>query len=84
VLIAATKSAALAFGVAASVQLVFIGILVTLPVRRPLGSSTPHSAKEIFAGLHFIRRTPIFLAAITLDLLAVLMGGAVACFRFTP
>jgi MFS family permease len=78
VLIAATKSAAVAFGVAALVQLVFIGILLTLPVRRPLGSSTPHSAKEMFAGLHFIRRTPIFLAAITLDLLAVLMGGAVA------
>lgn len=78
VLIAATKSAALAFGVAAAVQLVFIGILLTLPVRRPLGSNAPHSAKEIFAGLHFIRRTPIFLAAITLDLLAVLVGGAVA------
>jgi len=78
VLIAATKSAALAFWMAAFFQLVFIGILLTLPARRPLGSSTPHSAKEIFAGLHFIRRTPIFLAAITLDLLAVLVGGAVA------
>ena len=42
------------------------------------GSDAPHSAKEIFAGLHFIRRTPVFLAAITLDLLAVLVGGAVA------
>ena len=78
VLIAATKSAALAFWMAAFFQLVFIGILLTLPARRPLGSSAPHSAKEIFAGLHFIRRTPIFLAAITLDLLAVLVGGAVA------
>jgi MFS family permease len=77
-LIAATKTAALAFGMAALFQVVFIGILLTLPARRPLGSSTPHSAKEIFAGLHFIRRTPVFLAAITLDLLAVLVGGAVA------
>jgi MFS family permease len=29
-------------------------------------------------GLHFIRRTPILLAAISLDLFAVLFGGAVA------
>jgi MFS family permease len=29
-------------------------------------------------GLHFIRRTPVLLAAISLDLFAVLFGGAVA------
>jgi MFS family permease len=79
ILIAATKGAALAFLMAAVCQVVFIAILFTLPARRPLGTTdAPHSAKEIFAGLHFIRRTPIFLAAITLDLLAVLVGGAVA------
>jgi MFS family permease len=78
ILIAATKSAALAFGVAALLQLVFIGLLLTLPVHRSLISTAPRSPREIFAGLHFIRRTPIFLAAITLDLLAVLVGGAVA------
>jgi MFS family permease len=78
-LIAATKSAALAFGIAALCQVVYLAILLTLPARRPVSSSdTPHSAREIFAGLHFIRRTPVFLAAITLDLLAVLVGGAVA------
>lgn len=36
---------------------------------------TLHSA---FEGLRFIRRTPILLAAISLDLFAVLFGGAVA------
>ena len=36
---------------------------------------TLHSALE---GLRFIRRTPILLAAISLDLFAVLFGGAVA------
>ena len=36
---------------------------------------TLHSAVE---GLRFIRRTPILLAAISLDLFAVLFGGAVA------
>ncbi|MEO5724790.1 MAG: MFS transporter [Ilumatobacteraceae bacterium] len=41
------------------------------PDERP----TLHSA---FEGLRFIRRTPILLAAISLDLFAVLFGGAVA------
>lgn len=77
-LIAATKSAALAFGVAAFFQLVFIGVLFSLPALRSQAAALPHSAREIFAGLHFIRRTPVFLAAISLDLLAVLVGGAVA------
>lgn len=36
---------------------------------------TLHSAME---GLRFIRRTPILLAAISLDLFAVLFGGAIA------
>ncbi|HZO98573.1 MAG TPA: MFS transporter [Gaiellaceae bacterium] len=33
---------------------------------------------ELLAGLHFVRRTPVLLGAITLDLVAVLFGGAVA------
>ncbi len=41
------------------------------PDQRP----TLHSA---FEGLRFIKRTPILLAAISLDLFAVLFGGAVA------
>lgn len=45
--------------------------------RKPDPSDRPslHSALE---GLRFIRRTPILFAAISLDLLAVLFGGAVA------
>jgi MFS family permease len=77
-LIAVTGNARLAFGVAAFFTLLFIAILFTLPVLPARASAAPHSAREIFAGLHFIRRTPVFLAAITLDLLAVLVGGAVA------
>jgi MFS family permease len=42
---------------------------------RPDQRPTLHSALE---GLRFIRRTPILLAAISLDLFAVLFGGAVA------
>ena len=33
---------------------------------------------SLFAGLRFVRRTPVLLGAISLDLVAVLFGGAVA------
>jgi MFS family permease len=38
----------------------------------------PMTAKTIFAGLHFIWRQKLILGAISLDLFAVLLGGAVA------
>lgn len=68
---------------AATSVLIFIGIIGILRVQfvRPptLRTSddkpTLHSTYE---GLHFIRRTPILLAAISLDLFAVLFGGAIA------
>ena len=63
--------------------LIVIGIVGILRVqylrepapRDPDEKVTLHSAME---GLRFIRRTPILLAAISLDLFAVLFGGAVA------
>ena len=45
---------------------------------RPAAPATPHRAQDVFAGFRFVRRNPLFLAAITLDLFAVLFGGAVA------
>jgi MFS family permease len=38
----------------------------------------PMTAKTVFAGLHFIWREKLILGAISLDLFAVLLGGAVA------
>jgi MFS family permease len=77
-LIAETGTATLPFAAAAVGQLVFMAMLRTLPARRPVPAGTAHSAHDVFAGFRFIRRNPIFLAAITLDLFAVLFGGAVA------
>ena len=37
-----------------------------------------HALGDRLAGLRFVRRTPVFLGAISLDLVAVLFGGAVA------
>ena len=77
-LIALTGSATLAFALAAVGQVVFVVALSTMPVRRPPPATSRHRAGDVFAGFRFVRNNPLFLAAITLDLFAVLFGGAVA------
>jgi len=77
-LIAATGGATAVFALAAVGQVVFVVALSTLPVRRPPPATARRSANEVFAGFRFVRDHPLFLAAITLDLFAVLFGGAVA------
>lgn len=76
-LIALTGSAISSYLAAAAGQLGFVLLMFTLPrmpASQPSGST---GFREIFAGVDFIRRTPVFLAAISLDLFAVLLGGAV-------
>ena len=77
-LIALTGSAAWAYAVGALGQLVFVLALTRLPAMRPPPAREHHDSRQLFAGIAFIRRNPIYLAAITLDLFAVLLGGAVA------
>jgi MFS family permease len=66
---------------AAGVMLV-ASSLVLLPVTRPEAAALETIEKAglqtLFAGVRFIRSTPVILGAITLDLFAVLFGGAVA------
>src|SRR5436309_2341422 len=66
----------------AAVVLLVASSLLLLPVRRPesvpQSASRPAGLQELFAGVRFIRATPVILGAITLDLFAVLLGGAVA------
>jgi MFS family permease len=83
-LIAATGAATVSFALAAVGQFIFILMLRTMPV--PSASARAgaselrrdRSASEVFAGFRFVRANPLFLSAITLDLFAVLFGGAVA------
>ncbi len=77
-LIAATGGATGAYLAAAAAQAGFIVALATLPARRPSAAGGERSTTDVFAGFSFIRGNPVFLAAITLDLFAVLLGGAVA------
>jgi MFS family permease len=69
----------LAFVVAAAGMLaagVAISLVPHVPVRR-LGG-TRHPLREAFDGLRFVRANTLVLGAISLDLMAVLFGGAVA------
>src|SRR5205823_5577539 len=76
-IIAWSGSATWAYLTAALAQVVFVAAVATLPAIPPSGGGHKRSLAEVFAGFTFIRRTPIFLAAITLDMFAVLLGGAV-------
>jgi MFS family permease len=68
----------LAYGAAA--VLLACGFVSMTGVREPRTAApeTAGGADVLLAGFHFIRRTPVLLGAIMLDLFAVLFGGAVA------
>ena len=59
-------------------QIVFIATLSRMPVVAPSPNPAKRTVGDLFAGVGFIRRNRIYLAAITLDLFGVLLGGAVA------
>jgi MFS family permease len=52
--------------------------VVLLGFVRAIGPQRARPPSSIFGGLAFMRRTPVVLGAITLDLFAVLLGGATA------
>jgi MFS family permease len=56
----------------------YAGGVVLLAFVRTLGVQRPRPPSSIFGGLAFMRRTPVVLGAISLDLFAVLLGGATA------
>jgi MFS family permease len=70
--------AAVPYAFAAALALA--GALLTAGIRhdRSARERPPVTAESIFSGLHFIRRQPVILGSISLDLFAVLLGGATA------
>jgi MFS family permease len=75
-IVAALKTASPIYLIDAGAGLVFL-ILVALMQGRPLALSEKSATLDSLAeGLRFIRRTKVILAAITLDMVAVLLGGA--------
>lgn len=74
-----TLGADVAYGVAAVFEIAaVVPILRIVYVREPERSTERPSLSAALEGLRFVRRTPIVFAAISLDLFAVLFGGAVA------
>ncbi|HSI11527.1 MAG TPA: MFS transporter [Chthoniobacter sp.] len=57
-----------------------IGFLFILPIHAPqeIAESHPHPLQDLSTGLRFVFENKIILATITLDLFAVLLGGAIA------
>ncbi len=67
-----------AYFLAAGCALTCVVLLTPIRPRLPLLVKEARSLVSLLAGLHFVWHTPLLLAAITLDLFAVLLGGATA------
>ena len=77
-LIAWTTAALWVYLVDAVLSLAFIGFLSGLRSRPPAASQERISLRSLLAGAAFVWRTKLILGAITLDMFAVLLGGATA------
>lgn len=71
------KSAWVVYVLDAAMTAVFLLLLALMHVPRHVGSSGPSSLNTLLAGLGFVWRHKVILAAMTLDMFAVLLGGAV-------
>lgn len=69
---------AVTYAAALALFVVAIAFAVRLAVRAPVPAKAPVSLASVFAGFAFIRREPVILGAMSLDLFAVLLGGATA------
>jgi hypothetical protein len=66
-----------------AIALMLLSAALTIPIRPRVVEQAPAAIVgtrlgSLLAGLRFVRRTPVLLGAISLDLVAVLFGGAVA------
>jgi MFS family permease len=70
------KSVPAAYLLDAVTQAVFAVFLSMLVLRPALRSSEPANWRTVSAGMRFVQEHPMILAILTLDLFAVLLGGA--------
>ena len=76
--IAVWNNTALVFAIAAGMIAAGALLLSLMHPRQLEQHHEPLSTDALLAGVRFLRNTPILLAAITLDMVAVLLGGATA------
>ncbi len=70
--------APVAYAVTGTLALIGAGFLVALRPPPAQSPRAPTTVDSIFAGIGFIRNHPVILGSISLDLFAVLLGGATA------
>jgi hypothetical protein len=75
---AAFGRAAPVYAIVAALGMVVVAMLGTIACRHATRSAEPLTWGTMLAGVRFVGRTDLLLAAMTLDLFAVLFGGAVA------
>ena len=61
----------------AACEFLFAMIFIRIPLKQTLAAPTPHIVRNLLEGIRFIWNKRLVLMAITLDLFAVLLGGAV-------
>jgi len=66
------------YGVAAGLYFVAAALMSRVRYERPPVPREPPTLRSLFAGIGFIRHRPVIFGAISLDLFAVLLGGATA------
>jgi MFS family permease len=70
------------YGTGAVLMLISVGFVIPMKLmaieEAPFQLGGSSRLESLLAGLRFVRRTPVLLGAISLDLVAVLLGGAVA------
>lgn len=71
-------SPAFVYGIAAGCMAISILFIIPVSCSRVSAEREPISIKSMLAGISFIKSKPIILGAISLDLFAVLFGGATA------
>lgn len=76
--LAVTSHIAIAYLLAAGCALACIGLLFRVHPHRPLSAGVPRTLANLLAGIRFVWKSDLLLAAISLDLFAVLLGGATA------
>lgn len=77
-IIAAFHSATPVFVVNVVAILFYLAVLAMVTLKRFVPSSKGFSLSQVLAGVGFVWRTKIILASISLDMFAVLLGGATA------
>ena len=69
---------AVAYAAASALALVGAGFVGCMHQERSVRPRPAASLTALFSGIHFIRRNPVLLGSMSLDLFAVLLGGATA------